>query len=81
MGGAVLAGLAYRVGEAGPEMFIPRQSGTIVPNNAMGGDTFNVTVNVPEVAILDRPTAMQNAQVFADSFAQRLEELHRSRGN
>lgn len=31
-GGPVEAGHAYRVGENGPEVFVPRQGGTIVPN-------------------------------------------------
>lgn len=38
-GGPVNAGMAYMVGEQGPEMFLPSQSGTIVPN---GGITINV---------------------------------------
>ena len=48
-GGPVSAGRAYIVGEEGPELFVPRQSGGIVPNNAMGGTgggggfTINVT--------------------------------------
>ena len=33
------------VGERGPELFVPRSSGTIIPNNALGGGA-NVTVNV-----------------------------------
>ena len=36
-GGGVDAGRAYMVGERGPEMFIPSQSGAIVPNEAMRG--------------------------------------------
>jgi TP901 family phage tail tape measure protein len=35
-GGAVSAGRAYMVGERGPELFVPRQSGGIVPNHALG---------------------------------------------
>lgn len=31
-GGDVQAGRAYRVGERGPELFVPRESGTIVPS-------------------------------------------------
>jgi hypothetical protein len=31
------------VGERGPELFVPNQSGSIVPNNALGGQ-INVTV-------------------------------------
>jgi len=33
MGGPVDWGRGYVVGEYGPELFVPRQSGTIVPNN------------------------------------------------
>ena len=44
-GGPVSAGTAYMVGERGPEMFMPKNSGTIVPNHALGGGA-NVTVNV-----------------------------------
>jgi hypothetical protein len=38
-GGPVEAGRVYMVGERGPEPFIPRQSGTILPNRALGGNT------------------------------------------
>ena len=34
------------VGERGPESFVPRSSGTIVPNDKMGGGASNVVVNV-----------------------------------
>ena len=44
-GGPVSAGSAYIVGEVGPELFIPNQSGTIIPNKAMGGNTYNVNVS------------------------------------
>lgn len=33
------------VGERGPELFVPRSSGTIIPNEAMGGKTFNINMN------------------------------------
>ena len=45
-GGPVSAGTPYLVGERGPEMFVPRTSGSIYPNNAMGMGGANVTVNV-----------------------------------
>lgn len=47
-GGSVTAGKAYVVGERGAEMFVPNQSGTIVPNNAMGGGgvTVHQTINL-----------------------------------
>ena len=43
-GGKVSGGTSYLVGEKGPELFMPGRSGSIIPNNAMGG--ANVTVNV-----------------------------------
>lgn len=42
-GGPVTGGAPYMVGERGPELFVPRTSGTIVPNGA--GMTVNVVVN------------------------------------
>ena len=44
-GGRPPVGRPSIVGERGPELFVPRSSGTIVPNHAMGGST-NVVVNV-----------------------------------
>ena len=48
LGGAVHAGSAYRVGESGPEVFVPRVPGSIVPRSRAGGGgvTINSTVNV-----------------------------------
>ena len=43
-GGPVSAGTSYLVGERGMEIFTPRTSGTITPNNKLGGT--NVVVNV-----------------------------------
>jgi phage tail tape-measure protein len=43
-GGPVSQGSPYIVGERGPEMFVPNQSGTIIPNHQMGA-TFNFTFN------------------------------------
>lgn len=36
-GGPVTGGMPYIVGERGPELFVPGASGTIIPNNQMGG--------------------------------------------
>lgn len=53
-GGPVTGGVAYTVGEQGPELFVPGASGTIIPNNMMnagssGGDTtISITVNMEE---------------------------------
>ena len=45
-GGPVNAGTSYIVGERGPELFTPKHGGSIVPNNALGGGSTNVVVNV-----------------------------------
>ena len=45
-GGSVSAGTPYMVGERGPELMVPGQSGTIVPNRNVGaGPTINVNFN------------------------------------
>lgn len=46
IGGPVSAGSSYMVGERGPELFTPKHGGSIVPNNALGGGSTSVTVNV-----------------------------------
>ena len=43
-GGSPPVGRPSVVGERGPELFVPRSAGTIVPNHALGG--ANVVVNV-----------------------------------
>lgn len=48
-GGSVLSGQPYLVGERGPELFVPRTSGTVVPN----AGSVNVHVNVAGTAIFD----------------------------
>jgi TP901 family phage tail tape measure protein len=45
-GGSVMGGTSYMVGERGPEMFVPRMSGSIVPNHRLGGGGGNITINV-----------------------------------
>jgi TP901 family phage tail tape measure protein len=45
-GGPVAGGSSYLVGEMGPELFTPAAGGgRITPNNALGGATYNITVN------------------------------------
>jgi hypothetical protein len=67
MGGPVSGGTAYMVGERGPELFVPKGSGTIVPNGAGRGTTINLTVNG---AIDSESTARQIVQILNDSQAR-----------
>jgi len=55
-GGPVSGGSPYIVGERGPELFVPRSSGNIVPNHKLGG---GITINV-------------NTMIGEDEFAHRL---------
>ena len=54
MGGSVSAGQPYMVGEKGAELFIPGGSGTIIPNNQLGGggavvhQTINISTGVSQ---------------------------------
>jgi hypothetical protein len=51
-GGTVVAGKPYMVGEAGPELFQPGQTGRIVPNDQLqstNGDIVNINFNVSTV--------------------------------
>lgn len=45
-GGPVTGGRPYVVGEQGPELFVPGQSGAIVPNDMLGGSSARTVVNV-----------------------------------
>ena len=50
LGGTVQSGRPYIVGEKGAEMFTPGQTGSITPNDKMGGTnvTFNIQTNDAE---------------------------------
>ena len=55
LGGRVQAGSSYMVGEGGkPEMFVPDQSGTIIPNSQLGKATnVYVTINANDTEGFD----------------------------
>lgn len=54
LGGRVQDGSTYMVGEQGPEMFVPSQSGTIIPNKDLGRATnVYITVNANDTQGFD----------------------------
>lgn len=55
IGGPVLAGTPYMVGEHGPELFMPGQSGAIAPNGRFGGGEVNIYISGN--TLLDRDAA------------------------
>jgi lambda family phage tail tape measure protein len=51
-GGDISANKTYVVGERGPELFVPKSSGTVIPNNmlgSMGSNQPSVTYNGPYI--------------------------------
>lgn len=76
-GGSVSAGTAYTVGESGPELFIPRSSGTIIPNGASGGGT-NVQVTITGTVLGANANAV--AESLADSIHDALLRKQRRTG-
>lgn len=72
-GGPVDAGMPYWVGELGPELFVPRSSGAIVPNGAAAAGISlapgAVVINYP---ILNSPQAMnQLAAIIGEAIVKR----------
>ncbi len=64
-GGPAQGGRPYIVGEEGPELFVPKTSGTVVPNGAMGGQTVNnITYITNSISAVD---AKSVAQLFAEN--------------
>ena len=45
-GGRPPTGRPSLVGEKGPELFVPKRSGTIIPNDKLGGGSTNINVNI-----------------------------------
>lgn len=64
-GGSVSAGQAYRVGEFGPEMFVPNASGKIMPN--AGGGTTIINLN----GIIDAESARRSIEKLLQNSARR----------
>lgn len=77
MGGPVTGNSAYLVGERGPELFVPRMSGTIIPNHnlqsAGGGTTVtNNYINAIDVkSFEERIMGSSNAVWAANLYAQK----------
>lgn len=68
MGGPVLAGMPYLIGERGPELFVPGSSGGIIANDNLRGsrgNVINININLTgargdrEIARIAEAAAMQ----------------------
>ena len=64
-GGPATAGKPYIVGEEGPELFVPKTSGTVIPNGeSTGGGTINNTYITNQISAVD---AKSVAQLFTEN--------------
>jgi hypothetical protein len=71
-GGDVTPGKAYVVGEKRPELFVPKQGGTIVPQvMTKAGNTIHQNINI----------AANDVDSFMRSKSQVAAEMHRQAGN
>lgn len=75
-GGSVSGGKSYIVGEQGPELFTPGSSGTITPNDQLGGGG-NITLNINVGGVTDRTDKRALAREIGDMLTQ---ELRRTGG-
>jgi lambda family phage tail tape measure protein len=84
-GGPVSAGNSYMVGERGAELFVPTNSGTIIPNAKMNnmGSTTNVTNNyinaIDTKSFEDRLLGSSNAIWAANQYAGKSLAVNRGR--
>lgn len=68
-GGSVSNGTSYLVGERGPEIFTPNQSGSIIPNSKIGGMGGNTVINLNVSGAIDpEGTARSIINVLNNSF-------------
>lgn len=65
-GGAINAGNPYLVGENGPELVVPNRSGTVIPNNQLGGmGGPSVVYNGPYIANMQAIDTQSATQFLA----------------
>lgn len=60
-GGPVSPGRAYRVGERGPELFVPTSSGRIEAGDGRGTTNVNLTIRVSDNGRGSAPEALQRS--------------------
>jgi phage-related minor tail protein len=60
-GGPVSPGRAYRVGERGPELFVPTSAGRVEASSARGGTQVNLTIRVSDNGRGSAPDALQRS--------------------
>ena len=52
-GGPISAGSPYIVGERGPELVVPNQAASVVPNDQLGGGNYTINISANDTAGFD----------------------------
>ncbi len=78
-GGTVTAGKPYMVGEKGAELFVPNQTGAIVPSNQVGGGGARINVSF-NITAWDSKDATQAISQQASNIVSIVENSFRRRG-
>ena len=69
-GGPVMAGYPYMVGERGPELFIPKNTGTIIPNKTIYNSSLSISFSGADKNAMmnesDQALAMRIKRVIRD---------------
>ena len=68
-GGDITGGTPYLVGEQGPELVIPKGSGTVIPNNKLGGMGSQTVQNVTNYNIQAIDTKSFEDRIYGSSGA------------
>jgi lambda family phage tail tape measure protein len=64
-GGPVTGGTPYIVGERGPELFVPNGSGSITPNNQLGGTSVVYNINAVDAPSFKQMIASDPTFLYA----------------
>lgn len=78
-GGRAAANRPYVVGERGAELFVPKTSGTVVPNHALGGGP-NITFNVQVASGASRQDVLAGIDAAVATAEQRILRSMRTGG-
>ena len=79
-GGTTIGNQPFVIGEAGPEVFVPGRTGTVVPNDAMqgSGQVVNINFNITAADTKDFDRLIRSRQgVFIGMINQALNEQGR----
>jgi lambda family phage tail tape measure protein len=69
-GGSAKAGEPYIVGEKGPELFVPKQAGSVIPNNKMGSVPEGVATGAVNAPVTNNYITNNISAIDAKSVAQ-----------